>query len=209
MFEWVTEFVKESGYLGVAFLMLLENIFPPIPSELIMPMAGFSAADGELSLPLVIVAGSIGSVAGALIWYYVGRWIGLGHLKSFAGRHGRFLTVTPAEIDRAAEWFGKYCGRSVFFGRLVPAVRTLISVPAGVAGMALPKFLVYSTAGTVIWTAFLAIAGYMLKDQYDKVSSWLNPVSNAVLGVLVVYYIYRVITFRPKETPGKSPEEIA
>ena len=134
MFEWVTEFVKESGYLGVAFLMLLENIFPPIPSELIMPMAGFSAADGELSLPLVIVAGSIGSVTGALIWYYVGRWIGLGHLKSFAGRHGRFLTVTPAEIDRAAEWFGKYCGRSVFFGRLVPAVRTLISVPAGVAG---------------------------------------------------------------------------
>ncbi|MGV3771862.1 MAG: DedA family protein [Verrucomicrobiales bacterium] len=200
MFDWLTEFVKESGYWGIAFLMMLENAFPPIPSELIMPLAGFNAAEGHLSLPMVVVAGSIGSVAGALIWYYLGRWLGCEGLMKFARRHGRFLTVTPDEIDRANEWFSKHSARCVFFGRLVPAVRTLISAPAGIARMPLPIFLLYSTAGTIIWTALLAVGGYMLKDQYEKVSSWINPISNVLLGALVVYYIYRVVTFRPGQS---------
>nr|WP_246499927.1 DedA family protein [Azospirillum soli] len=196
--------VEQTGYLGIAVLMLVENVFPPIPSELIMPLAGFTAARGELSLALVVLAGTAGSVAGALFWYYVGRWLGCERLKRLAARHGRWLTLGPEEIDDAAHWFQRHCGASVFFGRLIPAVRTLISVPAGIAGMALVRFLIYSAAGTAIWSAFLAGSGYLLEDQYQKVSGWVNPVSNLILGATAVWYVYRVITFRPKEARPKE-----
>lgn len=201
MLEKITDFVAESGYLGIALLMLLENLFPPIPSELIMPMAGFAAADGHLRLPLVILSGSSGSLAGAMVWYYVGRWVGRERLKKFAARHGRLLTVAPADIDRAAEWFAKHGKGSVFFGRLVPAVRTLISVPAGISNMPLRSFVLFSALGTVLWTSFLAIAGHQLKDRYEAVSHWINPASNIVLGVLVLWYFARVLTFRERSVP--------
>ncbi len=204
MFDWITRMVEQTGYLGIAVLMLVENLFPPIPSELIMPLAGFTAARGELSLALVVLAGTAGSVAGALFWYYVGRWLGCERLKRLAARHGRWLTLGPGEIDDAANWFQRHCGASVFFGRLIPAVRTLISIPAGIAGMALVRFLIYSAAGTAIWSAFLAGSGYLLEDQHQKVAGWVNPVSNLVLGAVAVWYVYRVITFRPKEARPKE-----
>jgi len=203
MFDWITRLVEETGYVGIAFLMLLENVFPPIPSELIMPLAGFTAARGDLSLALVVLAGTVGSVAGATVWYAVGLWLGCERLKRLAGRHGRWLTLAPEEVDQAADWFQRHCGASVFLGRLVPAVRTLISVPAGIAGMALGQFLLYSTLGTVLWMGFLAGAGYLLEDQHKTVSTWLNPVSNLIVGGIFVWYVYRVVTFRPR-TPAKS-----
>ena len=196
MFDWITGLVERTGYLGIALLMLAENVFPPIPSELIMPMAGFTAARGELNMVGVVVAGTAGSLAGALLWYYIGRWIGLERLKRWAAKHGRWLTISPEEVDEAAAWFNRHCGKAVLVGRLIPAVRTLISVPAGVAGMALMRFLTYSALGTVLWTALLAAAGYLLEDQYQKVGDYLNPVSNVILGLIVLGYLYRVITFR-------------
>jgi membrane protein DedA with SNARE-associated domain len=199
MFDWITGFVEQSGYFGIALLMLLENVFPPIPSELIMPLAGYSAVRGQLNIVLVIAAGSLGSLLGALLWYYVGRWLGYERVRRFAGRHGRWLTITPGEVDNARDWFRRHCGKAVFIGRLVPAIRTLISIPAGVAEMGLVKFLIYTTAGTVLWTGLLAGAGYLLGSQYQQVSTWLGPVSNVIVGGLVVWYIYRVATFGPKE----------
>ena len=196
MFDWITGLVEQTGYLGIALLMLAENVFPPIPSELIMPMAGFTAARGKLSMVGVVVAGTAGSLAGALLWYYIGRWIGLERLKRWAAKHGRWLTISPEEVDEAAAWFNRHCGKAVLVGRLIPAVRTLISVPAGVAGMALMRFLTYSALGTALWTALLAAAGYLLEDQYQKVGDYLNPVSNVILGLIVLGYLYRVITFR-------------
>ena len=196
MFDWITGLVEQTGYLGIALLMLAENVFPPIPSELIMPMAGFTAARGKLSMVGVVVAGTAGSLAGALLWYYIGRWIGLERLKRWAAKHGRWLTISPEEVDEAAAWFNRHCGKAVLVGRLIPAVRTLISVPAGVAGMALMRFLTYSALGTALWTALLATAGYLLEDQYQKVGDYLNPVSNVILGLIVLGYLYRVITFR-------------
>ena len=196
MFDWITGLVEQTGYLGIALLMLAENVFPPIPSELIMPMAGFTAARGELNMVGVVVAGTAGSLAGALLWYYIGRWIGLERLKRWAAKHGRWLTISPEEVDEAAAWFNRHCGKAVLVGRLIPAVRTLISVPAGVAGMALMRFLTYSALGTALWTALLAAAGYLLEDQYQKVGDYLNPVSNVILGLIVLGYLYRVITFR-------------
>jgi membrane protein DedA with SNARE-associated domain len=196
MFDWITGLVEQTGYLGIALLMLAENVFPPIPSELIMPMAGFAAARGELALVGVLLAGTAGSLAGALFWYHIGRRVGLERLRRWAGRHGRWLTTSPEELDGAAAWFDRHCGKAVLVGRLIPAVRTLISVPAGVAGMPVARFLAYSAAGTALWTALLAAAGYLLEDQYRRVGDYLNPVSDVILGLIVLGYLYRVATFR-------------
>ena len=189
------------GTLGIALLMFAENVFPPIPSELIMPLAGFSAARGDRNLLVVIIAGSIGSLLGALLWYYIGKTIGAERLKRWTTKHGRWLTLSPKEVDQACGWFSRHGGKAVFIGRLIPAVRTLISVPAGIAGMPLAPFLLYSATGTVLWTAFLATAGYFLESQYDKVAHWMNPVSNVVIGLLVLGYLYRVVTFQRREAP--------
>ncbi|KAA2234954.1 DedA family protein [Salinarimonas soli] len=198
MFEWITGLVESSGYIGIALLMLLENVFPPIPSELIMPLAGFTAARGQLGLVGVIVAGGIGSLAGGLLWYGIGRWLGLERLKRLAARHGRWLTLSPSDLDDAQAFFTRHGGKAVLFGRLVPGVRTLISVPAGIVAMPLPAFLLWSGLGTFVWTALLAGAGYLLQSQYETVSAWLGPVSNVIVGAIVLYYLYRVVTFRPE-----------
>lgn len=196
MFDWIEGFVAQAGYLGLALLMFAENVFPPIPSELIMPMAGHAAARGEMSLGLVVLAGSAGSLLGALLWYVIGRWLGARRLRRLAGRHGRWLTLAPEEVDRACGWFNRHGGKAVLLGRMVPAVRTLISVPAGIAGMALAGFLAFSAVGTAIWSAVLAVAGYLLEGQSAEVSAWLDPISTAVVIGLVGVYLYRVATFR-------------
>jgi membrane protein DedA with SNARE-associated domain len=203
MFDLITAFVAKAGYAGIALLMLAENLFPPVPSELIMPLAGFSAARGELNIVGVLIAGTLGSVAGALFWYEIGRRIGADRLRRWAGNHGRWLTLSPAELDQAMDWFKRHRGVAVLVGRLVPAVRTLISVPAGVGQMPLPAFLAWTTVGTMLWTSFLAGAGYLLEDGYTRVEAWVNPVTNVIVAVLVLGYLYRVVTFR---TPQSAPQ---
>ena len=198
MFDWVIKLVGDTGYAGIALLMLAENLFPPIPSELIMPLAGFTAARGELSFLGIVLAGTAGSLAGALFWYEVGRRVGIARLRHWAGRHGRWFTMSPDELDQAVAWFRRHAGPSVLMGRLVPAVRTLISVPAGVSGMQMPAFLAWTTIGTVLWTSFLAGLGYLLEGGYERVADWVNPVSNVVVAALVLVYLYRVVTFRPQ-----------
>jgi membrane protein DedA with SNARE-associated domain len=206
MFDWITGFVARSGYLGVFLLMLAENVVPPIPSELIMPLAGFTAAQGKLSIVLVAVAGTAGSILGALLWYYAGRWLGADRLKRLAARHGRWLTVHPDDVDRARAWFDRHGRKAIFFGRLVPAVRTLISVPAGISGMPLPSFLAWTALGSGIWTGLLAAAGYVLQSQYRLVADYLNPVSTIVVVLMVAWYLYRVVTFRA-DRPEAFPED--
>jgi len=196
MFDSITAFVESTGYLRIALLMFIENIFPPIPSELIMPIAGFAAARGEMNLLLAILAGSLGSLAGTSLWYLAGRWLGADRLKRWARRYGRWMTVQPRDVDKACRWFNRHSGKAVFIGRLVPAVRTLISVPAGIASMSVRRFLLYSGLGTLVWTSFLAGVGYWLGDQYRLIGAWTNPVSNAVIVLLIGWYLYRVATFK-------------
>ncbi len=198
MFDWIVGWVENGGYLAIALLMLLENVFPPIPSELIMPLAGFAAAKGTLNIAGVVAAGTAGSLAGALFWFWVGYTIGPDRLKRFAQRHGRWLTVDASDIDRARAFFNRHKGSALFFGRLVPTVRTFISVPAGIDRLPLVTFLAWSVLGTALWTTLLAGAGYLLQGQYERVSDWLNPVSNVVFGALAVWYLYRVITFKAR-----------
>jgi membrane protein DedA with SNARE-associated domain len=195
--SWIAAVMQDTGVWGIAFLMFLENVFPPIPSELIMPLAGYNAARGEASLAMVIVAGTLGSLAGGFFWYALGRWVGEERLKRLADRYGRWLTMSRADVDKADDWFDTYGHYAVLFGRLVPTVRTLISVPAGLSEMPVQRFLVYSSIGTAAWTALLAVAGYALESQYERVNVWLDPLSLGIVGLIVLIYLWRVITFRP------------
>jgi len=198
VFDFITEFMQSGGYLAVFALMALENIFPPIPSELIMPFAGFVAARGDLNVFGVLIAGTAGSVAGALPWYYAGKVYGKDRLEKFADKHARWLTVTHGDIEHAMESFEKHGRKVVLFGRLIPAIRTLISVPAGLAGMPMGQFLLYSTVGSLVWTGILTAAGYMLESQYERVAQYVDPVSKAILIGLLGWYLYRVATFKKR-----------
>ena len=203
MFDKIVEIVSAFGYFGVFLLMLLENIFPPIPSELIMPLAGFVAARGDLNFIGVISVGTAGSVVGALPWYYAGAKLGQERMKRLARRWGHWLTLSPEDVDKASAWFDRHGKGAVFFGRLIPAVRTLISVPAGIAGMPMTLFLIYSTLGSLIWTALLALAGYLLESQYEKVSQYMDPISTGVVVLMVLYYLYRLV----RQRLGKGHQE--
>ncbi len=189
MAELITNTMNSLGYLGIGLLMFLENIFPPIPSELIMPLAGFTVAQGKLSLGLVILAGVLGTVLGALPWYYAGKFLGEQRLKRWADRYGRWLSISSKDIDRAKRWFDRQGGKAVFICRLVPGVRTLISLPAGISEMPLMPFLTYSTLGTLLWVGLLTYAGYALGDHYELVEKYLAPVSKIVLATLVIGFI--------------------
>lgn len=198
MFEFILNLVTQGGVFGVFALMALENLFPPIPSEMIMPLAGFAAARGELNIVGVVIAGTAGSVLGALPWYYAGRLYGVDRIRHMASRHGRWMTVGPEDVDKSLHAFQRHGKAAVFFGRLVPAIRTLISVPAGIARMPMPAFLAYSTIGSLIWTSLLASAGFLLKAQYALVAQYLDPGSKIVLGLIVAAYVYRLVTHRAK-----------
>lgn len=196
MFNWIVSTIETWGYPGIFFLMVAEHVFPPIPSELIMPLAGFNAANGTMSLFLVILAGTVGSVIGTTLWYYLGLWIGEARLKRFAAKHGRWLTLSPGDIDTAKAWFDKYGAAAVFFGRMIPTIRTLISVPAGLARMPIGPFLLYSTLGSLIWTVLLTVSGYLLHANYTLVGDWIDPISKGVVLLVILVYIYRVVTWK-------------
>jgi len=197
MFDWVVSTIEGWGYLGVLLLMVAENLFPPIPSEIIMPLAGFLAGRGDLSLGLTILAGTVGSVIGTLFWYYVGKAIGEARLKRFAARHGRLLTLAPSDIDKAREWFDRHGAAAVFFGRMLPTIRTLISVPAGLSTMPFGKFLIFTLLGSALWTGALTVAGLVLHENYALVADYVDPLSKLVIAVVVVVYLYRVFTWKP------------
>ncbi|EIK52424.1 alkaline phosphatase [Stutzerimonas stutzeri TS44] len=193
MFDSITGLISQGGYFGILALMLLENLFPPIPSEVIMPLAGFLAARGELNIVGVVIAGTLGSFLGALPWYYAGALLGEKRMRRLAQRYGRWLTISGDDVTEAGLWFRAHGRKAVFFGRLVPAIRTLISVPAGIARMPLRSFVFYTLAGSSIWTFLLALAGYLLHAEYERVAEYLDPGSKIVLGVIVLIYLYRLV----------------
>lgn len=196
MFDWVLGVIEAGGYLGIFGLMVLENIFPPIPSELILPLSGYAAAMGEMNLLVVILVATLGAVVGALPWYFLGRVFGLSRLTLLSSRFGRLLTLSPDDIKRADEWFKDHGKKAVLLGRLMPTVRTLISVPAGLARMPLPTFIFYTMLGSLVWTTLLTSAGYLLESQHEKVSVYLDPISNLIVILIVSAYLYRVVTFK-------------
>jgi len=197
MTDWIIQTISDLGYLGIFLVMLAESIFPPIPSELIIPFAGFAAANGQLDLFGVLAAATIGAVVGMLPWYFAGRLFGLERVRWLADRYGRLLTMNAGEIDVAVGVFRRFGPAIVLFGRLMPVVRTLISIPAGLARMPLPVFLLASTAGALIWNTILTLAGYILHEHYELVEVVLDPLSYIVLAGVVLLYLFRVVTWKP------------
>jgi len=195
MAEWIIGMIERTGYAGIALLMLLENVFPPIPSELVLPFAGYVAASGQLHPVGVLLAAVAGSLLGALPWYFLGRRLGHGGLQQFARRHGRLLTLCPEDIDRAQDWFKRHGPSSVAFGRLVPAVRSVISMPAGVGQMPVLRFLLWSLVGTLAWSALLLGVGFVLQSQYEQAKETIEWVTRGVVAFLVGAYLWRVWRF--------------
>jgi membrane protein DedA with SNARE-associated domain len=177
----------------VALLMFLENVVPPIPSELVMPLAGFQASQGTTSLLAVIVGGSLGSLAGTCGWYWLGRRWGHERVAGFVERHGHWLTISPAELERSRRWLATKGRWSLLVARLVPGVRTLISLPAGAAEVPLGPFLAFSAVGTVLWTALLAYAGMKLGERHGELAHQLGQLSSAVIFGLVAIYVVRLL----------------
>lgn len=210
MSDWIAEQIPQImtslGYWGIGLLMLLENIFPPIPSELIMPLAGFTVHQcqaGQIPAPCMqfvpaVAAGVIGTILGALPWYYLGIYLGEDRLKNWLNRYGKWLGISGAEIDKTQQWFYRHGNKAVFFGRFVPGIRTLISLPGGFSKMRFSQFLIYSTLGTIGWVLLLTYAGYALGSNYDSVDKYLAPVSKIVLGLVAVGFVAWLVLHRRK-----------
>ena len=192
MSEWVIRLIEQAGYLGVAFLMFLETLFPPIPSEVIMPVAGVAAAKGKLSLGWVIASGTAGAMLGNIVWYLAARALGIIRLKPFILRWGRWLTIEWDEIVRAERWFGTRGWLIVGVGRLLPTVRSIVSVPAGLLKMRFLTFTIASSVGTALWTALLAGAGYLMGAHYRDVDRVIGPVANGVIVANLALYAVRL-----------------
>lgn len=201
MQDLILDAVRVLGPVGVGLLMLLENLFPPIPSELIMPLAGYLAATGDLGLPGALLGGTVGSVLGAFAWYAIGRRVPRETLLAWVDAHGRWLTICSPDVERAERFFKRHGQSSVLLGRLVPLVRTLISLPAGLARMPAAPFLLFSTVGTAIWTMALGLAGMALGSEFPAVDRYVGWVSWAVIAAAVIWYLARVI--RPRSNDAR------
>ncbi|KZR66551.1 DedA family protein [Prochlorococcus sp. MIT 1306] len=194
--DWIGQAVEANqwmGYCAIFAAMFLENLFPPIPSELIMPLGGFYVQQGQLQFLPVVFAGLLGTVIGALPWYGIGRLINEERLEVWLSRHGRWIGISPEELARSRRWFSRYGTALVFWGRLVPGIRTLISVPAGIELMPMLPFLIWTTAGSLIWTLLLTGAGLALGESYSNIELWIDPVSKVVKGGLVIAVLAAVV----------------
>ena len=195
MADWVIRLIDTTGYLGVFLLMLLETIFPPVPSEVIMPVAGLRAANGPMTLGGVIASGTAGAMAGNLFWYLVARWVGVGRLKRFIDRRGRWLALDWCDVEKIEKLFGRHGAWVVFVARMLPTARTMISVPAGFLRMHLASFFLWSAFGTAVWSGVLALAGYGLGMQFGQVENIVGPVSSAIIALIVLGYVWRQLTW--------------
>jgi membrane protein DedA with SNARE-associated domain len=189
MTGWIEYLIEAFGALGVALLMTLENLFPPIPSEFILPFAGFLVGRGELGFLPALVASTAGSLSGALILYALGRWGG----RNLILRYGRFLRVKEADLDRAEGWFDKYDQWVILFGRMVPGVRSVVSIPAGMLRTPFLQFVLLTTTGSAAWNALLLGAGWYLGENWQQIQGIVGSVSNFVLILVAVALVCAAI----------------
>lgn len=178
--------VDRVGEAGVGALVALENLFPPIPSEVILPFAGFRAERGQLSLVLAWVAATVGALVGALVLYAIGAWVGSERLHALAGQRW-FVVLSQKDYERGERFFERHGGKIVLFGRCVPLVRSVVSVPAGVARMPLGRFCLYTAAGSAVWNALFIGIGYQLGQNYHRVAGWVAPITSAVIAAFVAW----------------------
>jgi len=198
MDDWIIHLVNAAGYWGVAFLMLLETVFPPVPSEVIMTVAGVSAARGNMTFTGVVASGTAGAMLGNYLWFWLAIKFGPQRLERFLEKHGRWLTLHWTDVERGQALFKKHGSVIVLVARMLPTFRSLISIPAGIFRMSHRRFLVFSTIGTAGWSAALAGAGYALGSQFAEVEKILGPLSTVIIALIVIGYIWRLIKWKPK-----------
>lgn len=200
MFEWISGIIESVRYPGIAFLAFLENVFPPIPSELIMPFAGYLAKQGKMSFWLAVLSGSLGATLGSLPLYYAGRFYGEKRLKSWADKYGVWLGVDASDITKSKQWFIRHQTFSIFWCRMVPGIRSIIAIPAGLNNVPMIPFLGLTFAGCFVWTLFLATLGYYLGAGFKAVDKFLGPVSYVVVGSLIAWFVWRGFQKRKQKT---------
>jgi membrane protein DedA with SNARE-associated domain len=204
---WAQSAVSTMGYPGLVLVMFLENVFPPIPSEVILPLAGSLALEGRFTLLGVTAMGTLGSVAGALVFYVLGYLFNEERVRLLMRRYGRWLMLSEADFDKALVWFDRYGEKVIFFGRMVPIVRSLISIPAGIANMNLGYFGVYTAMGTGLWSFLLAFAGYLLGKSWPLVSAWVSRYEKAAIGIVaVVVIVFFVRRLRRRRRLGPTSD---
>lgn len=184
--EWVKTLITALGYPGLAMVMFLENVFPPIPSEIVLPLAGSLTIDGPFTLLGVTLAGSAGSIAGAWVFYGLGRWYDEQRIRVLVRNYGKWFLLKEEDLDRAVSWFRRYGELAVFFGRMVPIVRSLISIPAGMAHVSALKFTLYTALGTTAWNLALALAGRLLGQGWALVSDFVERFQNFIIVIIAV-----------------------
>ena len=199
MTDFILEWIEWGGYLGIFLLMTLENVFPPIPSEVIMGFGGISVARGQMAMLPLVLWGTAGTTAGNIFWYAIGRRLGYARFRPFVERHGRWLTMEWEDVERVRHFFRVHGGWMVFVFRFLPTFRTMISLPAGMAAMPVWKFVLWTFAGSLIWNGFLAGAGYVLGTRFRAMEQYLGPLGIAVTVLAVGYWLWRVATWKPRQ----------
>lgn len=195
MENWIIEMMEQFGYLGILLLNAIENLFPPIPSEVILTFGGFMTTRTDLTPLGVIVVATLGSVIGAIILYYIGRILDVERLEKIVDRWGKVLRVKKEDLHRADAWFDKHGNKAVFFCRMVPLIRSLISVPAGMSGMKLTPFLIYTTLGTIIWNTILVTLGTTLGDRWEDIVAFMDVYSNIAYAIIAIIIVIVLILY--------------
>ena len=187
------------GYWGIFWLMVLENVIPPIPSEAIMSVAGIAVARGKMNLALVLLAGTSGTVLGNLFWWEIGRRLGYQRLRPLVDRWGRWLTLDWHEIEKLKTYFDKWGGPTVLIFRFMPVGRTVISIPAGLMHMPFWRFVGYTAVGSAIWNVILLGGGYALGATIEDIEDWVGPTIIAIVAGIALLYVWRILTWKPRD----------
>ena len=200
--------MEQFGYIGVFLLIAIENIFPPIPSEVILVFGGFMTTYTSLNIPIMIVAATLGSLLGAIVLYYIGKIFNKERLKRIiSGKIGKVLRLKSSDIEKADKWFDTKGNKTVFFCRFIPIVRSLISIPAGMSEMPMQKFLIYTILGSLIWNTVLIIVGSIVGDKWETIVGYLDNFSNIILIILVIIFVvamYYWFVIRKKKQSKKA-----
>lgn len=199
MQTWITDFMEQFGYFGIFLMLAVENIFPPIPSEVILPFGGFMTITSSLTIPGVIIAATLGSLLGAVILYYIGRLLDVERMEKLVDRWGGIIRITKKDIHKADKWFDKYGYWTVLFCRMIPLVRSLISIPAGMSGMKFSVFMLFTTIGTLGWNLLLVLIGAALGESWGDIAVYMDVYSNVVYALIAVGLVFLgVLYFRKR-----------
>ncbi len=208
MEQIIINIMEQVGYLGVFLLIAIENIFPPIPSEVILVFGGFMTTYTSLNIPIMILAATLGSLLGAIVLYYIGKIFNKERLKRIVnGKIGKVLRLKASDIEKADKWFDTKGNKTVFFCRFIPIVRSLISIPAGMSEMPMQKFLLYTISGSLIWNTVLIIVGSIVGDKWETIVGYLDNFSNIILIILVIIFVvamYYWFVIRKKKQSKKA-----